>query len=364
MDKDNLKVDLLGVNGQCQGDLAEFFKNNSGLDVGMMRPWRGDCGKSYVTLYKGSDPTKSTSYENQIVANSTLRQDEWKSLDESVLAIARERLVGIQDLVTNGLTYPLGNAMGTTILNWDDISDAMEAVITMDGITRGPGDRPVFTRNSLPIPIIHSDFEINLRALDASRRMGQSLDTLYAERAARRIAEKLEDMLFTNTSYSFGGGTIYSYLNFPDRSPVALATAWDAPAMTAALILADVLSFKQASIDVNHYGPWMLYIPTAYETVLDDDFDATAPGITIRERLMKIDNITGIKVADHLPDDVVLLIEMRKETIRLVQGLGIQNIEWTTEGKFLHKYKVVTIQVPQIISDQEGHSGIIHASVA
>jgi hypothetical protein len=106
----------------------------------------------------------------------------------------------------------------------------------------------------------------------------------------------------------------------------------------------------------------MLYIPVGYEVMLDKDYDSTYPG-TIRERVLKIDGIKGIKVVDTLPANNVLLVQMTSDVVRLVRGMGIQNIEWQTEGKFINKYKVMTIQVPQVRSDADGHSGIVHFSV-
>ena len=112
--------------------------------------------------------------------------------------------------------------------------------------------------------------------------------------AARKVNEKLEKMLFTSTSYAFGGGTIYSLcepsligilsllpVNWDDVTATSSADA----VITGAKILQDVIAMKQASIDALHYGPWKLYIPTAYETVLDKDYDTTTPGTTIRERI-------------------------------------------------------------------------------
>jgi uncharacterized linocin/CFP29 family protein len=217
----------------------------------------------------------------------------------------------------------------------------------------------------LPIPIIHVDYEINARVLAASRSLGNPLDTTSAERAARKVAEKLESMLFTvagANAYSFGGGVIYSYLNFPDRNPVTLDSKWTNSGVTGANIIEDVLEMKQASINDHFYGPWVMYIPTAYETLLDEDYDATTPGTTIRERILKIAGISAIKVVDTLTADNILLVQMTSDVVRLVRGMGIQNVEWMTEGKFITKYKVMTIQVPQIRSDQEGHCGIVHAT--
>jgi uncharacterized linocin/CFP29 family protein len=362
----DVNVDILGANGQAFGSVANQVLINGRLNVGAMRPYIGDDGRSYITVYKGGDIKNPINWvERPIQANATLRRDEWKELDAVLLDVGRYNLGGIDDLVANGLTYQLGNAMGTTVLEWHDVSDAMEAVVSMDGLTRGRNDRVNFQTNYLPIPIIHVDYEINARELAASRGLGNALDTFHAERAARRVAEKLEDMLFKDTTFAYGTADdrsrnkIYSYLNFPDRNTVSLGTHWDASAKTAAGILQDVLNMIESNVAAYHRGPYMLYIPTGYQTVLYDDYDTTTPGITIQERIMKLPVIKGIKVIDTLPADTVLLVQMSKDTVRLVQGLGLQNVEWEQEGKFISKFKVLTIQVPQIRSDQNGKTGIV-----
>lgn len=355
------------LNGKFQGDVASYLANQGRLDPHAIRPFFDEKKKqAFINVYKGSgDPTDIGNYVARPVNNATLRRDEWKQLDEAVLRVAEYRLNGVQDLIDNGLVYNLGNAMGTTVLEYHDVGDAQDADLTMDGITRSKGDRPNFETNYLPIPIIHADYEINARALAASRNMGNALDTIMAERAARKVAEKLENMLFTSTSYTYGGGTIYSYTNFPNRNQVTLSEYgnWDdESAVTGAKIIESVLDMKQASINDYHYGPWMLYIPTGYETRLDNDYDETTPGTTIRERILKISGIKGIKVVDTLSANNILLVEMSTEVVRLVRGMGVQNVQWSEEGKFVNKYKVMTIQVPQIRSDQEGHCGIVHAA--
>lgn len=347
--------------------------NTGGLNVGRMRPYLGDDGKIYVTTYTGGDPKKPTSYKEVCInhfpmtTNATLRRDEWKQLDEKILAISRNRLGGWQDLLDNGLTYNLGNAMGTTVMEWHDMSDPLSVEMTMDGITRGKNDQIKFQTNYLPLPILHVDYEINTRHLEASRKLGNPLDTSLAEMAVRRIMERQEDMLFTST-YDYAWGTkddrdrnkIYSYLSFPDRNIVNLSIPWDNSAMTAALILQDVLEIKKAMRAAYHYGPIMLYIPSDYETVLDDDYDTQTPGTTIRERILKIDGIKGIKVVDRLTDDNVIAVEMSPETVRIINGFGITNVAEKEEFGMVSKYKVMTIQIPQIRSDQNGKCGIVH----
>lgn len=356
----NANVDLIGK-GKAQGDVASFLISSGRLDPGSMRPFVDEeDGKTYVTHYKGGNAKDPANYEAvPIQANGVLRRDEWKQLDKVVLDISRSRLGGIQDLRDNNLVFNLGNGMASTVLEYHDISDSMEANLSMDAVSRGLGDRPVFSTNYLPLPIIHVDFELNLRVLEVARRNGNPLDTTMVEHATRKVYEKLEAMLFTNVTYTFGSGTIRSYLNETNRNQVSLAANWDASGKTGALIVADVLAMKQASIDAYHYGPWMLYVPTAYETVLDEDYGDNYAK-TIRNRILEISGIKGVKVIDTLTANNVLLVQMTSDVVRLVNGLDVQVIEWNTEGKFVTKYKVIAIQVPQVRADQAGNSGVVH----
>ena len=367
-----MSVDLL-FNGQGQGSVAqEVLANGGRLNVGTMKPFIGRDGQSYIQVFKGGDPRKPENYQVSKLNDNTavLRRDEWKTLDETVLRVAEERLNGVSDLVSAGLVYNIGNGMGSTVLEWHDVSDALTAEATMDGISRAKNDRQVYQTNYLPLPIIHADYEINSRVLAASRSLGQALDVGMAERAARKVNLLLEQMLFTNVTYAWGAtddrsrNSIYSYLNHPDRNLITLATygQWNASAATGASILASVIAMKQASLDDHFFGPWKLYIPPGYETVLDTDYDTTTPGTTIRERIMKISGITGITVVDTLTAHNVLLVQMTSDVVRLVRGMGLQNVSWKSEGNFITNYKVMTIQVPQIRSDQEGQCGLVHMS--
>ena len=156
---------------------------------------------------------------NALRTNDTLRKDEWKELDETVIKISRQRLVGVQDLIGRGLVYNLGNGLGTTVLEYEKESDISEAQMNMDAATRGAGDRITYDIGYLPLPIVHKDFQISIRALEASRKLGMPLDTATAAMAATKVSEKIEEILFTGaSSYTFGGGTIYGYTDFSSNS--------------------------------------------------------------------------------------------------------------------------------------------------
>lgn len=335
------------------------------FNVNQFRPFINlSDGKSYVSM-PHSDPEKRKAGEtigvpfvaNRVVNNATLLRDEWIEIDRAVKMIARERLVAASDLISRGLTYNLNNPMGKTVLEYQDMNDPGEANVDMDAATQYKNDRPIFETKYLPIPIIHSDFVISDRVLSASRTYGDSLDTTMAEACTRRVAEKLEDMLVTNTTFAYGGGTIYSYISDTNKNTATLSENWDASGKTGAEIIADVIAMKQAMIDAKHYGPYVIYIPTSYETVLDEDY-ATGYPKTIRTRILEIDGIESIKVVDRLPDDTVVMVEMNAGNVRLVNGFSPTVLQWDTQGGLMHHFKVMAIQVPQIRADQDGNSGI------
>ena len=356
-----VKVDIVN-NGKGGGGFASQLNKIS--DLGYLRPFVGRDGVPKVSVYSGAgDRSKEESYIAVNVTSGTLRREEWMALDNAIVPIAQSRLNGINDLRSNGLVYNLGNPMGTTVLESHTSGDAFEAEMSMDGVSRSKGDRQTFGSVYLPIPIIHVDYDLNLRELEASRKLGNSIDTTSAERAARKVAEYLEGLLFLDKKYSFGGGTIYSYTNFEPRN-LGTITSWTGSSKTGKEIVQDIIEGKQLAVSKGYYGPYIVYVPNTYEGRLDEDYADNKGTNTIRERILKIANIKDVKVSDQLADDNVLIVQMTPDVVRLVNGMGIQNVEWKSEGNFVTNYKVMTIQVPQIRCDQDGKSGIVHLSVA
>ena len=327
----------------------------NGMDPNCLKPYMGKDGRAYVTkMYNGKAVAVPAPY-----LNATLRTKEWIELDTALVQAAEDRLVGVASLYSKNLVYRIGNGLGKTVLEYEDIDQLSAAEMTMDAITRSTKDRPNYELKYLPLPIVHKDFSFNVRVLAASRTTGQPIDVTTGILAARQVAEKIETILFQGaSSYAYGGGTLYGYLDHPNKNSVTLSQNWDASGKTGAEILDDVLSMKQASIDALHQGPWELYVPTGYETVLDNDYDTSTPGTTIRERIMKIGGIQDIKVADKCTANKVVLAEMRPETVRIVEGMAITTLEWDEGGGFSTNYKVMTIMVPQIRADQNGNCGI------
>lgn len=339
-------------NGAGNGPVAQKLMAG-GMGTGLLKPWIGKDGHAYAAITNAAG-------EPQVVRvnAATLRKDEWKQLDEAVLYASLERLVGVADLYSRNLVYRIGNGLGKTVLEYEDMSELTAAELTMDAVTPSQRDRIETVLKYLPLPIVHKDFRYNIRVLSASRNGSTPLDTTTAMQAARVVSEKVEEMLFTGSStYTYGGGTLYGYLDFPQANSVTLDENWDASGKTGAEIIDDVRAMKQASIDARHYGPWVLYIPTSYETVLDDDYKAESDK-TIRQRILEIDGIMDIKVADKMTANKVVLVQMTSDVVRMVEGLPITTVEWQEGGGMTTNYKVMTIMVPQIRADQNGNCGV------
>ncbi len=294
--------------------------------------------------------------------NLTLRKEEVIELATRLIETANQRLNGVADLINRGLVLNVENGLGTTVDQWDTVDETRDAEVNMDGIARAQSDTVDYVLNSVPLPIVHRDFYINLRQLESSRRLGQSLDVTNAEIAARKVSERLETILFQGESaYAFGGGTIRGYTDHPNRNTVSLPANWDASGTTGENILTDVITMINAAQTDRMFGPYVLYVPTAYWITLLEDFKANSDKSTL-QRLREIPNIEEIKVADFLQANNVLLIQMTRDVVDMVVGMQPTNLEWETQGGMLLNFKVMAIMIPRIKADSEGRSGIIHMS--
>lgn len=328
-----------------------------------------DMGIDADKFFSGVDAYVTVNGKNYRVNAATLLKDEWKQYDDVVLQVSKERLIAVGDVMAAGCVLNIPNALGTTVLEYEHVTHAGSATLSMDAVTRGRSDRPEFTLNYLPLPIVHEDFSLTIRALTASRKRGTALDTLRAAMATRNVVEYIENMFFngpgggaTATSFTYGGGTIYGACNFTSRNQYTTMADWGSSGITGTEVLKDVLNMKQLMIDDKHYGPYMIYIPTAYETVLDDEFKASSDK-PIRQRLMEIGGIAGIRVADKLPEDNVIMIELKPETVRMCVGFQPMMLEWQSMGGMQFEYKVMSIMVPQFRADADGNCGIVHGTI-
>jgi len=346
------------INGQAQGTVATTLLA-SNFDVAALRPWIGRDGRHYIARNQSGKLIA----EPLPVANATLRKDEWKILDEAVVAAAKERLRVIADLRGAGLSYVIPNGMGKTVLETEKQSDITAATISMDPARESEGDRPEYDIENLPLPVIHKDFYFNARQIAASRNGGSPLDTTMAQLAARKVSEEAEKLaLGVSSSFAYGGGTIYGLTNFPSRITKSL-TSPTASSWTPQTLVSEILQMRQASEDRHHYGPWVLYNSPAWDQYLDDDYSAQKGDNTLRQRIEAINGIVGVRTADYLTGYQLILVQQTSDVIRVVIGMDITTVQWETQGGMRLNFKVMAIMVPQLRADFNGNTGIVHGSV-
>lgn len=328
---------------------AAFFASGSGK-------W---AGEQFLKALSRGEPISPA----HLRTLDTLRKDEWKAFDETLVEEGAIRLAGVADLINAGLVVNVTNGLGKTVFEYEKVTDMNPAEVSLDGNVRTMNDRQEYDLASIPLPIIHKDFHINLRTLMASRERGDALDTTQVRTAGRLVAEKQEDLLFNGfTKGAFMGLSLYGYTTHPNRNSGGFgAGVWSASGRTGAEILTDLHTMITALKDDRFYGPYWLYVPGNTETKLDEDYKSESD-LTIRERLLRTESLQAIRVVDTLADDNVILVQATQDVVSMVNGEPLQTIQWDINGGFRVNFKAFTISVPLIKADAQGRSGVYHMS--
>jgi len=298
---------------------------------------------------------------NSLRPMGTLQKDEWKLLDDKVIEISRQRLRLVRDLMSRGLTMGLPNALGHTRVEWERVSDLGPAEIDMSGLSQTTNDRVIYDLVGLPVPIIHKDFQINIRALEASRNRGVPLDTTQVATATRKVAEAAEALVLSG-GFSAGtiGGVVYGYTNFPDRNTGSTTADWNTA--TGDQIVADIIAMINKAQADGFYGPYVLYVSGPSYTHMGDDYKA-ASDKSIISRILEIPDIQAVMPSDNITDHgQVILVQMTSETVDLIVGMQPTVVHWESQGGMVHNFKVMAILVPRLKSDQGGRTGLVHYS--
>ena len=326
-----------------------FFGGSALINVNERRPYLNDAGVACIVNAQGK--------EQEIKANATLRYDEWRDVDQTVIKAATDRLTGVKLLMARGLVHNLGS-LGITLSQWQSESDMTSANVSMSGVTAGERDRVAYSTYNVPVPIIHKDWEINLRALEASRRMGESLDVTTAAIAGRKVAEGLEDLLFSTTAVKVDGQSIYGFLNFSPAISVVAGTPWDDLAADGNAVIIEAVSDMLSALRANnYYGPFDIIVPGAYESKLDEDYRAFETR-TVRQRIEALSGVNQVTVADRLSGDNVVFVQTTSDVVDLAVAQDVSTIQWSTNGGMTEKFKTMACMVPRLKQDYDGKCGI------
>jgi Family of unknown function (DUF6260) len=291
-------------------------------------------------------------------------------IDKAVVDVGLERLTFAADIMAAGLTYNLTDPLSITQLEWSATSRVGAAQRTMSPSARGENKLPIVLPYRLPIYLTTDNFSLDIRTLKMSQRVGQPLDTALIKQCTRSVNEAIEDAAINGATTLDGqdlkvaGYSAPGLLNAPNAETQALtAAAWDgSPVGTTVFTEVQAMIAKlQAN---KKYGPYRLYINTAVGNNLSGDYAAVANSPTIKERLLKIDNLQAIRTADLMPATKVALVQMTSDVIDMVVGQTPTVIPWTSLDGFTIHNLVMAIMIPRVRSDYNGDSGICIGTIA
>jgi len=340
---------------------------SSGGDPNSCRPWIGQDGQAYITrMTMNSDGQMVGQPVPVMNANATLLRLEWTLLDQTVIRAALPRLRAVADVRGRGLQMTIPNGFGKTRLDRQAQSDIGPATISMDGLAKSSGDRPIYNLGSIPLPIIHKDFSFSAREIATSRAGNMPLDLTTAELAGRRVAEAAEQLLLGTYSgtYQVAGNILYGMTNFPQRLTKTMTLPTGSNPSTT---LAEVLAMRQQSQNALHFGPWVLYTSLSWDQFLDNDYILTGGNVatqTLRQRLRAIEGIEDVVTLDYLKGYDMLLVQQTQDVVREVVGMDISTLQWETQGGMEANFKVMCILVPDVRADFNGNTGIVHGTVS
>jgi uncharacterized linocin/CFP29 family protein len=297
--------------------------------------------------------------------NDILGDKDWEIIDTVVLEHARRRQVAVAELMRRNLVFRFSDGLSATVLEYVDMGVIGDATVSMSPRVRGDKSQINYVPRYMPLPLTFMDWDIDVRTLGASRRAGRPLDTTWAGRAADRVGEATENMLFNGSStFTVESGVIYGLCDHPSRQPYHLTAAWDA---SGANPVRDVRLMKQLAVNAGFYGPYGVWTSGGYDVVLDDDYvraSTNNTAKTVRQRLLELRGIEFVQPCDFMPANTVVLVQLTPDVIRMVEGMPLQNLQWKTEGDLVLNMKVMQILVPQIRADQDGNCGVIHGHLA
>ena len=288
-------------------------------------------------------------------------------IDKAVVDVGLQRLTLAKWVLSKPeLVFNLTDPLSVTQLEWYTRNRTGAAQRTMSPTSRTENKLPVMLPYRLPIYLTLDGFQLDIRTLKMSERVGMPLDVTEAGACTRSVNEGIEDALINGATTLDGqqladaGYTAPGILNATNANTQALtAAAWSTAPVGSTVFTETEAMIGKEQTDLK-FGPYVMVVPTAVGNALDSDYNATnnAQGLTIRERLLKIPTLQDILVADMMPATKVALIQTTPDVLQMVNGQAPTVIPWTSLDGFTFYNLVMAIMIPWVKSDANGNSGI------
>lgn len=300
--------------------------------------------------------------------NALLRKGQWELIDAAVMDVMRQPIVGVTDLISNGLVNNLPD-IGVYVSTYEQLGDMSRATVTMSIISsNGIADRQTFTPQSIPVPVISKPFFYDGRALAASRRNGGAgLDVTSVRTATIKVREELEYMIFHGSDVQLAGFGVQGFTNATHRITDTATNFGGGDFGTDTNGHKTITGMIGALQRKGFYGPYGCYIAqTQYEQLLG--LTGTNKNETqLSVILATIPGLRFVKPSNQLSDGHLVVYQLTQEVIDLTSALPVTPIQWRTEGGEelgLVEFRVIAIAVPRLKFDVNNAQGVAHATGA
>jgi len=294
------------------------------------------------------------------------------AIDKAVVEVGLQRLTFVADLLAEGLVYPLSDPLSVTQLEWNKTNKVGAAQRTMTPSARGENKMISLLPGRTPIYLTTDQFEIDIRTLKMSQRVGMPLDTALIKQCTRAVNEAIEDAAINGATTLDGqplvdaGYSAPGLLNAPNANTQSLTLAAWVTAPVGTTVMAEVLAMTAKLQGDQKFGPYNLYVGTNVGNAMNTDFKANGND-SILARLQGM--VFGgrnlrIRVTDMMPANNVALVQMTSDVIEVINGQPPTVIPYTSLDGFTIHNLVMAIMIPRVRSDYNGNSGIVVGTLA
>ncbi len=289
-------------------------------------------------------------------------------VDKAVVEVGLQRLSFVADLLSEGLTYNLPDPLSVPYLEWNTMSKQGAAQRTMSPHARGESQLPIMLPYRTPIFLTTDKFEIDIRTLKMSQRVGMPLDTAMIGQCTRSVNEAIEDQAINGATtldgqaFTVGGYGAPGLLNATNANTFNITDAAWVTAPVGTTILAEVMAMVAILQADKKFGPYNLYVGTVIGNNLEGDFSTTKGELSIRQRLEQI--VAGgrnlrIRTTDAMPAGTVALVQMTSDVVQVINGQPPTVVPWTSLDGFVIHNLVMAIMIARFRFDADGNSGIV-----
>ena len=326
--------------------LGEFYGSNEERRE-LMRPWAEKWAAEMMN-------------KNALVTHSSLLKREWAILDQVIFEAPRLTSMVVTDLAGLTTTTTLAEQMS----QWRISSERMRPSVSMDGRSRANQDRTDRPVQSVPIPIIRTDYEIGSRELLSSRRLGTPLDTTEAVEATQSILEEEARIVLNGTAeIVVDGSGVSGYTTFAARDTNTAAGYGGGDFGTISNIRPTFRGMIAALTALFYHGPFNCYIANTQFHQMQARY-SDGSGETALEAVLKLRQINSVEPDDLLADGNLLMVQLTRNVVDRRVALVLTTREWQTPDGQSNMFAVMSAAVQRLKSDYRGNTGIAHATGA